>query len=156
MAATLLSRIAFAVALSDGSIQNFAWVICAATLVAMPVLIIQQSIYFHSGFSTTLAALWCRCRHHLHGRRGFAENLAFGLVHTDAHSFHVGPATGLSLVLLAPNDGSSIDYPTPSNRIQIPSLCCAGAKTILTTMVTPVMHRLALHHCGNDQKQKYF
>jgi O-antigen/teichoic acid export membrane protein len=57
-AVTLLSRIAFAFALFDGSIRSFSWVICGATLVATPVLIIQQRIYFHYRFSTLLVALW--------------------------------------------------------------------------------------------------
>lgn len=57
-AITLLSRIAFAFALFDGSIWSFSWVICAATLVATPVLIVQQRIYFHCGFTAVLAALW--------------------------------------------------------------------------------------------------
>jgi len=55
---TLLSRIAFAFALFDGSIRSFSWVICAATLVATPVLIIQQRIYFEYRFSTILVNLW--------------------------------------------------------------------------------------------------
>lgn len=57
-AITLLSRIAFAFALFDGSIRSFSWVICAATLVATPVLLIQQRIYFRCSFSTVLLALW--------------------------------------------------------------------------------------------------
>ncbi|MDN4035409.1 oligosaccharide flippase family protein [Massilia sp. YIM B02443] len=58
VATTLLSRIAFALALFDGSIWSFSWIICAATIVATPVLIIQHRIYFHHGFATMLAALW--------------------------------------------------------------------------------------------------
>ncbi len=57
-AVTLLSRIAFALALFDGSIRSFSWVICAATLVATPVVIIQQRIYFHYRFGAMLVALW--------------------------------------------------------------------------------------------------
>lgn len=57
-AVILLSRVAFAFALFDGSIRSFSWVICAATLVATPVLIIQQHIYFRYRFTTVLAALW--------------------------------------------------------------------------------------------------
>lgn len=57
-AVTLISRIAFAFALFDGSIRSFAWVICAATVLATPVLIIQQRIYFHYRFTTVLTALW--------------------------------------------------------------------------------------------------
>lgn len=55
---TLFSRIAFAFALFDGSIRSFSWVICAATLVATPVLIVQQHIYFQHRVSTMLVALW--------------------------------------------------------------------------------------------------
>ena len=55
---TLASRVAFAFALFDGSIRSFSWVICGATIVAMPVLLIQQRIYFRHRLSTMLVALW--------------------------------------------------------------------------------------------------
>lgn len=58
VAVTLISRISFAFALFDGSIRSFAWVICCATIVAVPVLLIQQRIYFHYRFSGLLLALW--------------------------------------------------------------------------------------------------
>ena len=57
-AVTLFSRIVLAFALFDGSIRSFSWVICAATVVATPVIFIQQRIYFHYRLTTTLAALW--------------------------------------------------------------------------------------------------
>lgn len=57
-AVTLLSRIAFAFALFDGSIRSFSWVICAATVIATPVIFIQQRIYLHHRLSTILVALW--------------------------------------------------------------------------------------------------
>jgi hypothetical protein len=50
--------VAFAFALFDGSIRSFSWVICGATIVAMPVLLIQQRIYFRHRLSTMLVALW--------------------------------------------------------------------------------------------------
>jgi hypothetical protein len=58
IAVTLASRVAFAFALFDGSIRSFSWVICGATIVAMPVLLIQQRIYFRHRLSTMLVALW--------------------------------------------------------------------------------------------------
>ena len=58
IAVTLVSRVAFAFILFDGSIRSFSWVICGATLVALPVLLIQQRIYFGHRFTAMLAALW--------------------------------------------------------------------------------------------------
>jgi O-antigen/teichoic acid export membrane protein len=55
---TLVTRIAFAFALFDGSIQSFSWVICAATVLAMPVVIIQQRIFLQYRFTSMLLALW--------------------------------------------------------------------------------------------------
>lgn len=54
---SLFSRIAFAFALFDGSIRSFSWVICAATVLVTPVLIIQQQMYFKYRFGTILAVL---------------------------------------------------------------------------------------------------
>jgi len=56
-AVTLVSRIAFAFALFDGSIRSFSWVICAATMLVTPVLIIQQQMYLQYRFSTILSVL---------------------------------------------------------------------------------------------------
>jgi O-antigen/teichoic acid export membrane protein len=56
--ATLLTRIAFGFVLFDGRIQTFSWVICAATIAAAPVMIMQHRVYLRHRFSTMLVALW--------------------------------------------------------------------------------------------------
>lgn len=58
IAITLVSRILFAFALFDGGIRSFSWVICAATLIVTPVLIIQQRMHLDYRFSTILKTLW--------------------------------------------------------------------------------------------------
>ena len=44
--ATLFSRLGFGVLLFDGSLGKFAWAMCIATIVAMPIMILQQRRYF--------------------------------------------------------------------------------------------------------------
>lgn len=58
VAITLMSRVAFALAFFDGSIGSFSWVICAATLVATPVLILQQRVCLQYRFTSLLIATW--------------------------------------------------------------------------------------------------
>ena len=54
---TLLSRIAFAFVLFDGSLRTFAWAICLATLAAVPVMLMQQRKHFGFGLRELLRAL---------------------------------------------------------------------------------------------------
>jgi O-antigen/teichoic acid export membrane protein len=55
--ATLLTRIAFGVVLFNGDIRNFSWAICAATVLAAPVMIYQHYVYLSHRFGTMLTAL---------------------------------------------------------------------------------------------------
>jgi hypothetical protein len=55
---TLLTRIAFCFVLFSGHLESFSWVICAATIATVPVMIIQHRVYLHHRFSTMLVALW--------------------------------------------------------------------------------------------------
>lgn len=55
---TIVSRIAFGLALFNGTLQSFAWAICLATIAAIPVMIWQQKHLAGFGFrATCLAAL---------------------------------------------------------------------------------------------------
>jgi O-antigen/teichoic acid export membrane protein len=55
---TFLTRIAFVFVLFDGQIESFSWVIFAATVATIPVMIIQHRVYLNHRFSTMLVALW--------------------------------------------------------------------------------------------------
>jgi O-antigen/teichoic acid export membrane protein len=55
--ATLLTRIVFGVVLFNGEIRSFSWAICAATVVAAPVMVYQHYVYLGHRFGTMLAAL---------------------------------------------------------------------------------------------------
>lgn len=55
--ATLLTRIAFGVVLFNGEIRSFSWAICAATVVAAPVMIYQHYVYLGHRFGTMIVAV---------------------------------------------------------------------------------------------------
>ena len=55
--ATLLTRIVFGVVLFNGEIRSFSWAICAATVVAAPVMVYQHYVYLGHRFGTMLTAL---------------------------------------------------------------------------------------------------
>lgn len=56
-ALTLISRIAFAFALFNGGLANFAWAIAAATIAVAPVIIMQQGRYCGFGLRPMLLSL---------------------------------------------------------------------------------------------------
>lgn len=55
---TMLARIAIGVAIFNGSLESFAWAICAATIVAAPVTAYQQRRQLGFTFRATLASVW--------------------------------------------------------------------------------------------------
>jgi O-antigen/teichoic acid export membrane protein len=58
VAVTMLARIAFGMAIFNGSLASFAWAICIATIVATPVTAIQQRRHLGFGMRATLASVW--------------------------------------------------------------------------------------------------
>lgn len=54
---TLLSRIAFGVALFDGTLSGFAWALCMATIITAPVIAVQQQRHFGFTIVALLRAL---------------------------------------------------------------------------------------------------
>ena len=54
---TLISRIILGIALFDGSLRQFAWALCLATITTSPVLSMQQSRYFGLNIGTLLRTL---------------------------------------------------------------------------------------------------
>ena len=54
---TLLARIGFGVLLYDGSLSNFAWALCLATIVTAPVIALQQQRHLGFGSGVMLRAL---------------------------------------------------------------------------------------------------
>lgn len=54
---TLASRIAFGFALFDGGIQKFAWALCAATLAAVPIMLVQHRKYLRHDVRSMFLAL---------------------------------------------------------------------------------------------------
>jgi O-antigen/teichoic acid export membrane protein len=57
LVATLLTRIVFGVVLFNGEIRSFSWAICAATLMAAPVMVYQHYVYLGHRFGSMLTAL---------------------------------------------------------------------------------------------------
>jgi O-antigen/teichoic acid export membrane protein len=54
---TLLARIAFGALLFDGSLRNFAWALCLATIVTAPVIAVQQQRHLGFGSVAMLRAM---------------------------------------------------------------------------------------------------
>jgi len=54
---SLAARIAFGVLMYDGSLERFAWALCAATIVTMPLVLYMQQRYFGLGLQHLLRAL---------------------------------------------------------------------------------------------------
>ncbi|MBB6134301.1 O-antigen/teichoic acid export membrane protein [Massilia aurea] len=54
---SLAARIAFGVLMYDGSLERFAWALCAATIVTMPLVLYMQDRYFSLGLQHLLRAL---------------------------------------------------------------------------------------------------
>ncbi|MBK4734298.1 oligosaccharide flippase family protein [Noviherbaspirillum pedocola] len=57
MIVVLISRVAFGFVLFDGSMQKFAWAICAATAAALPVMVMQHKKYLGHDFISMLVAI---------------------------------------------------------------------------------------------------
>lgn len=55
---TLAARIAFGVLMFDGSLRNFAWALCLATIVTAPVIAVQQQRHLGFGTGVMLRAIW--------------------------------------------------------------------------------------------------
>lgn len=55
--ATMIARIVFGIALYDGTLRTFAWAICLATLVTIPVTVLQQRKYFNYGLRDLIRSL---------------------------------------------------------------------------------------------------
>jgi hypothetical protein len=54
---TLMTRIGFGFLLYDGTLTTFAWAICLATVVTVPVMLVQQRRHFNFGIRQFLRGL---------------------------------------------------------------------------------------------------
>jgi O-antigen/teichoic acid export membrane protein len=57
MAVTLVSCVTFGILLFDGSVRNFAWALCLASLATAPIVALQQRRYLHFGAGELLRAV---------------------------------------------------------------------------------------------------